>query len=216
MWKLSPKNQSARSPWAIKNVRKNIDEKTSQMYQSLLLKEAQLLETLNHENIIGYRGILKSSDGRNCLAMEIGGKSLGELIEDRNEDNLGPFPSKIILKVAYNIAKALKYLHDEKNILHGDIKSYNIVIKDDFKIIKLCDFGVSVKLDEKGQAHGFVGTPIYSAPEGQENSEDPVTAKSDIFSLGLVLWEMIALCPPHVQLEGIIIVVLKRKKKSFN
>lgn len=201
MWKLqpSPKGNCPKSPWAIKNIRKNVTGALSNKYQSLLKKEAKILKNLEHENIVGFRGYLTSADGRTCLAMENGGQSLGSLIEIRLEEDLGPFPAKTILKVGLNIARALKYLHTEKNLLHGDIKSHNIVIKGDFEEIKLCDFGVSVKLDNDGVAHGYVGTPVYSAPECQDNSDEPITSKSDIFSFGLVLWEMIALCAPHTQ-----------------
>lgn len=134
--------------------------------------------------------------------MELCGESLGNMIEKRFENKLGPYPVNLIFSVTKNVAKALEYLHDEKNILHGDIKSFNIVVKNNFEVIKLCDFGVSIKLDENGIAHGFIGTPVYSAPECQEGANRPVTCKADIFSLGLVMWEMIALIPPHTEIEG--------------
>ena len=154
---------------------------------------------MDHENIIGFRGYLKSEDGRNCLAMEVGGESLGDLLEKRFENDLGPFPPDIIIKVAYSIAKALNYLHNEKNILHGDIKPYNVVIKNNFEDIKLCDFGVSIKLNDENITEKYVGTPIYSAPECIKGDKKTITEKSDIFSFGLILWEMIALFPPHTE-----------------
>lgn len=52
-------------------------------------------------------------------------------------------------QVAEDIASALKYLHEEKNLLHGDLKSANILIKGDFETAKLCDFGVTLRLDEQ-------------------------------------------------------------------
>lgn len=52
-------------------------------------------------------------------------------------------------QVAEDIASALKYLHEEKKLLHGDLKSANILIKGDFEIAKLCDFGVTLHLDEQ-------------------------------------------------------------------
>ncbi|KAK6638098.1 hypothetical protein RUM44_008523 [Polyplax serrata] len=201
VWKLNhpPAGNTIHSPWAIKNIRKNINAVQSDKYQMLLKNEANLLRTLNHENIIGFRGYMKSQDGRNCLAMEVGGESLGNMIETRCEEDLGPFPAKNILQVALSVAKALKYLHVEKKILHGDIKSFNIVIKDNFKEIKLCDFGVSLELTDKNISDKYVGTPIYSAPECQERNKGTVTEKADIFSFGLILWEMISLFPPHVE-----------------
>lgn len=50
-----------------------------------------------------------------------------------------------------DISKALDYLHNEAKILHGDIKSPNVLVKDDFEICKLCDFGVSLPLNKDGE-----------------------------------------------------------------
>lgn len=54
-----------------------------------------------------------------------------------------------MFQVARDVASGLKYLHEEKKLLHGDLKSGNILIKGDFKVAKLCDFGVALKLDDK-------------------------------------------------------------------
>lgn len=180
-----------------------MDDKNKKKYQSLIEREASILSTIKHENIIGYRGLLNSTDGRQCLAMESCGRSLGDLIEERDEASHKPFSPKEILKVVHSVAKALNYLHTEKNLLHGDIKSYNILVKGDFEVVKLCDLGVCVQLNSQGQAELYTGTLIYNAPETLNESEEPqpVTGKAEIFSLGLVIWEMIALSPPHC--EGI-------------
>lgn len=61
--------------------------------------------------------------------MEECGISLGDLIENRNENKLGPFEPSLILKVILSVCKGLHYLHTEKKIIHGDLKSYNILIK---------------------------------------------------------------------------------------
>ena len=58
----------------------------------------------------------------------------------------GPFPAKAIYKVAVGVAKALSYLHNTSKYLHGDIKSANILVGGDFETVKLCDFGVAMKL----------------------------------------------------------------------
>lgn len=168
-------------------------------------KEASVLAKIQHENIIGFRGFVKAVDGRHCLAMEACGRSLGEIVEDRYEDAQGPFTPAEILKVVRNIANALDYLHNEMKLMHGDIKPGNILIKGDFEVVKLCDLGVCVEIQENGRAQDYTGTLIYNAPEVLNEGVDdvPITAKADIFSLGLVIWEMIMLVPPHADaLDG--------------
>jgi serine/threonine protein kinase len=74
----------------------------------------------------------------------------------------------------------------------------------DFEVIKLCDFGVAVPLKANGEidteaGSEYVGTVLWSAPEVlRKDGLTPITNKADMFSYGLVLWEMIALCPPHL------------------
>jgi PDZ-binding kinase len=98
-------------------------------YAERLKDEAEILKKLNHPNIVGFRAFVKSEDGRDCLAMEKCDASVGDLIELRFEGGFGPFPAGKILKVASDISNALDYLHRECHLLHGDIKSYNILVK---------------------------------------------------------------------------------------
>ncbi|KAG0717860.1 Lymphokine-activated killer T-cell-originated protein kinase [Chionoecetes opilio] len=100
------------------------------------------------------------------------------------------------VKVARDVACGLQYLHEEKKLLHGDLKSGNILIQGDFKAAKLCDFGVSLKLDEKGalrepDAQCYIGTECWSAPEALVGGV--VTHKADMFSFGLILWNIIVI-----------------------
>lgn len=109
----------------------------------------------------------------------------------------------LFLQVGSDISKALDYLHNQALLMHCDIKSYNILIKGDFVNCKLCDFGVSLPVDKNGNLDTtkvgeyaeYVGTPAWSAPEVIEYPQI-VTTKADIYSFGLVFWEMLALMPP--------------------
>ncbi|XP_029416993.1 lymphokine-activated killer T-cell-originated protein kinase isoform X2 [Nannospalax galili] len=148
LMKRSPRGLS-RSPWAVKKINPLCNDQYRTVYQKRLTDEAEILKNLSHPNIIGYRAFTEASDGSLCLAMEYGGeKSLNDFIEEQNRDTGKPFPAALILKVALNMARGLKYLHQEKKLLHGDIKSSNVVIKGDFETIKICDVGVSLSLDE--------------------------------------------------------------------
>lgn len=105
-----------------------------------------------------------------------------------------------------DIFNALNYLHTEALILHGDMKSYNILIKQQFNICKLCDFGVSLPLTASGLVDlikkpdaQYVGTNLWSAPEVLvEDNTANISSKADIFSFGMVIYECIALMAPHI------------------
>lgn len=136
--------------------------------------------------------------------MEACTSSLGDILETRFNKALGPLePAKIAL-MGFDISKALNYLHNEALILHGDMKSFNVLVKGEFAICKLCDFGVSLPITKDGMldfvkrpAASYVGTELWNAPETFEEDETVVSTKSEIFSFGLVVYECIALCPPH-------------------
>ncbi|XP_007891090.1 lymphokine-activated killer T-cell-originated protein kinase homolog [Callorhinchus milii] len=204
LMKRSPQGISC-SPWAVKKINARCDKKQQSIYLKRLQEEAKLLKDLVHPNIVGYRAFTKANDGTLCLAMEFGGeKSLNDLIEERVENGKGPFPASTILKVALHVARGLKYLHNEKRLLHGDIKSCNIVIKGDFETVKICDVGVSLQLDENMQVSKpkaiYIGTEPWKPKEALEEN-GIITDKSDIFPYGLTLWEMMTLSMPHVNIS---------------
>ncbi len=96
-----------------------------------------------------------------------------------------------IWKALVDITRGIKALHDKK-ILHRDIKAANIFISSDGRY-KLGDLNVS-KVLKKGLAHTQTGTPYYASPEVWQ--DQPYDMKSDIWSLGCVIYEMAALEPP--------------------
>ncbi|XP_071799041.1 lymphokine-activated killer T-cell-originated protein kinase-like [Asterias amurensis] len=199
------------SPWAVKRTsartqQANCAGNIPNSIENMLAKEARILKGLKHENIVGFRAFSRSEDGKLCLSMENGEKSLLDIIELRDEEGCGPFSASEMYEVALGLAKALRYLHSEKHLLHGDLKSGNVLVGGDFDSVKLCDFGVSLKLKkdltglEDSDEH-YVGTEPWSAPE-VINEEGPITDKADIFSYGLVLWEMMSLTIPHLECLG--------------
>ncbi|XP_068236094.1 lymphokine-activated killer T-cell-originated protein kinase-like isoform X2 [Palaemon carinicauda] len=197
MDRFSPVRGCYKSPWAVKKVNSRIPR--SSEYGNRIDAEAGVLKGLCHPNIIGFRSYGKEIGGTPCLMMECGEKSLLDLIEERQEENFGPFSAEYILKMTKDIGAALCYLHEEKKLLHGDIKSANILVKGEFEVVKLCDFGVTLTLDDKGYAcknEEYVGTECWSPPE--VFSCEKISQRSDIFSLGLVIWEMLSLHAPHV------------------
>ncbi|XP_072033851.1 lymphokine-activated killer T-cell-originated protein kinase-like [Amphiura filiformis] len=208
LYERSPeKDGSGRSPWAVKKTRTiaGKTKTTSNDMERRLAKEAAVLKELNHPNIVGFRALTRGSDGSLCLSMEKGERALMDLIEEREEKGQGPFPAKCIYQVAHSLAKALSYLHNTCYMLHGDLKSANVLIHGDFQLAKLCDFGVTLKLKKTLDGledfdTDYVGTQPWNAMEVVIGGT--ITDKTDMYSYGLIIWEMIALAVPHVSLLG--------------
>ncbi|CAH0554890.1 unnamed protein product [Brassicogethes aeneus] len=197
----SPISNIVQSPWAIKKlIRRNI---RNPELNARLLDEAEILKKLSHPNVVGFRAFVKDSNGGNILAMEECQSCLGDMIENRRDNELPPYSAKLIKQVAKDTSNALNYLHDTALLLHCDIKSYNILIKGDFAVCKLCDFGVCLPLTKNGELDEskagkdieYTGTPAWFSPEVLDYPPN-ITIKADIFAYGLVIWEMIALMPP--------------------
>lgn len=138
--------------------------------------------------------------------MEICDTSLGDLIEQRDELMAGPLEPPKIHKVCLDICNALDYLHTKALLLHGDLKSYNVLIKNSFEHCKLCDFGVSLPLNSEGfidlaknPKARYIGTDIYSAPEVFNAPQQDISSKCDMFSFGLIIFECLTLRPPHYE-----------------
>jgi len=115
------------------------------------------------------------------------------------------FDYRDIEKVIEGVNSALDYLHTEKLMMHADIKSANVLIKNDFETVKICDFGVTLSVDNSGkqsnQDETYVGTDAWSPME--VILKQPVTTKADIFAFGLVMFETLALHPPHIDKLGV-------------
>ncbi|XP_014365269.2 lymphokine-activated killer T-cell-originated protein kinase homolog [Papilio machaon] len=198
----SPKAGQIRSPWALKMLNKRV--KPNKVYTERLQAEAELLQRMSHPNIVGFRAF--GTTKILYLGMEACDLSLGDMIEKKVENDCEPFAPKCILKVAADIGNALDYLHTKMQILHGDMKSYNILVNGDFVICKLCDFGVTLPLDENGVLDKqkkkypiYFGTEAWSAPEVIHGGT--ISSATDMWPLGLVFWEMLALMPPHSQMD---------------
>ncbi|KAM6915056.1 lymphokine-activated killer T-cell-originated protein kinase homolog [Xenentodon cancila] len=196
------------SPWAVKKINSKCASRQVAVYQKRLNEEAEILKGISHPNIVGFRAFATAKDGSKCLAMEYGGEqSLNDLIEERRKSSREAFPAAKIEKVALHVARGLQYLHNEKKLLHGDMKSCNVVIKGDFETVKICDVGVSLQLDENMRVSDpnaeYIGTEPWKPKEALDEEGGEITDKADIFAYGLTLWEMMTLAMPHLEmLEG--------------
>ncbi len=147
-----------------------------------LLTEARSASVLNHPNICTIHEVA-NADGEMFIVMEfIEGQSLRRRIE------AGPLPCPDALRIALDVATGLKAAHD-KDIVHRDIKPENIIITAT-GAAKIADFGLAQEAEAaRRQNHGTIsGTIAYMSPEQLEGG--PVDRRSDIWSLGVVLYEM--------------------------
>ena len=135
------------------------------------LREAKILEVLNHPNIVRFREVYKTKKGKLCIVMDYadGGDLQGKIKEkyklrEKTGGQLQYWDEDHVLNWFTQICLALKHVHDRK-ILHRDLKSQNIFLTKK-GIIKLGDFGIARVLSEtKSKAKTVVGTPYYLSPE---------------------------------------------------
>lgn len=143
--------------------------------------EIEALRQLSHPHIVQF--IESGSDaGKYYYVMEyVAGKSLEDIVEEN-----GRLGWRETLEIALQVCPALKHVHDH-GIIHRDLKLSNILVRDD-GIVKLTDFGIAKVFSNSHltQTGGVVGTAEYLSPE--QAMGKPVTKKSDIYSLGVVLY----------------------------
>lgn len=155
------------------------------------IKEALILQNLKHPNIISFRDAYTTKKQKLCIVMDFAdGGDLQSKIKERNGR---PFTETQILDQFVQICLAMKHVHDRK-ILHRDLKSQNIFLTKSGRV-KLGDFGIAKILSATMEnAKTMVGTPYYLSPEIIENR--PYSFKSDIWSMGVLLYELCCLKPP--------------------
>ncbi|MCA9802681.1 MAG: serine/threonine protein kinase [Cyanobacteria bacterium HKST-UBA02] len=154
--------------------------------------EARIMSTFNHKHLPLVLDFGLSHCGRPYMVMELmEGRSLKELIAAR-----GALEPELAVEVILQVLAALEHCH-EKGIVHRDLKTDNIMICDQAErpLVKVVDFGLArgdvLDLTRKGS---IIGTPLYMSPE-QARGES-ADHRSDIYSLGCVLHEMLTGSPP--------------------
>lgn len=165
-------------------------------------REAQVVAALNHPNIVNILSY-GEEHGQQYFAMEyIKGKDLGQILEEKTV-----LPTQQALSVTAQVASALGEA-SVRGVIHRDLKPANIMI-DEMDRVKVTDFGVAhfQYADSKLTRTGlFVGTPEYSSPE--QATGRPLDVRSDIYSLGAMLFKMLSGEPP-VKGESPLAVVAK-------
>jgi serine/threonine-protein kinase len=156
------------------------------------LREARNVAKLKrHDNIVEAYDF-GESDGKYYFAMEfVDGRSLAEILYGK-----GRIDEKTALHITKQVAEALKHAN-HFSIVHRDIKPENIMISRD-GVVKLCDLGLAKDMSENFYKWGGVtlGTAYYASPEQSSGRKNLVDIRSDIYSLGISLYHMLAGEPP--------------------
>ncbi len=179
-------------PVAIKELKKafHADEQIVQRFE----REARTSASFQHENIVHIYDYWGKPDY--CIVMEyVDGTNLAEILEKS-----GPLPVDVGIMIALQACSALEYAHT-RGFVHRDIKPGNIMIKRNGEV-KLMDFGIAhtKALQSLTLPGTFLGTPAYMSPE--QILGQPLDGKSDMFSFGIVLYEMFTGVKPFIEDES--------------
>ena len=155
--------------------------------RKLFVKEARALAQLSHPNIVAVFDV-GEVDGLPFIVMEhVAGSSLKQRIE-----RTGALPLADAVRLTDGIANGLAFAHS-RGIIHADMKPSNILLDQNDKP-KICDFGIARTPQEDSESPQLFATALYVAPERVEGR--PASVASDVYGLGLVLYEMLVGKPP--------------------
>ncbi|KAI5809592.1 hypothetical protein DFH27DRAFT_152367 [Peziza echinospora] len=158
----------------------------------VIMLEIDLLKNLNHENIVKYRGFVKTSDSLYIIMEYCENGSLHSICK-----NFGKFPENLVSLYMNQVLHGLLYLHDQ-GVIHRDIKGANILTTKE-GLVKLADFGVATRTGGLSDS-SVVGTPYWMAPEVIELAG--ASTASDIWSVGCTVIELLDGKPPYHKLAS--------------
>lgn len=159
------------------------------------LSEAKSMANMSHPNIIPVIDLIEDDNNVAFVMEYVEGKTLKEYLATK-----GGLSNAVIKVLLSQITSALKYVHD-RGLIHRDIKPSNLMISTEGKI-KLLDFGIAKNIDTsitdytQTRTTQQMGTPMYMSPE-QIKSTKHVTAHTDIYSLGVLLWQLVKGVAPY-------------------
>jgi len=178
-----------------------IKEFTGTRSQDSFTRELRVLKALNHPNVIRFYGAVMEEDriagSRRMLILELASTSIAEFLASKNISPRDPFASGVtattLFQWAQQICIGCQFMHS-KNVIHFDIKPENLLL-DSALNIKICDMGVSRFVSSVARAPSGQneegGTPMYSAPEVLVSERDQLTPALDVYSFGIVLWQLL-------------------------
>ncbi|XP_063725434.1 serine/threonine-protein kinase Nek4-like isoform X3 [Symsagittifera roscoffensis] len=189
VWKVKLRDDPANSKnkFVLKLIRL---EKASKKEREYAEQEVKLLKTLSHPNIVSFKDHFWYDSKQTQLGIVMSLCEGGDLYKVlKSKKGGGKLSEHEVMQWFIQIALAVQYLHS-KNILHRDLKTQNIFLTRS-NLVKVGDLGIARELKEDEMASTLIGTPYYMSPEIFQNI--PYSYKSDIWSLGCILYEMTSL-----------------------
>ena len=184
--------------------------KPGQFNETALLRfqrEGKIASTLSHRNIVGVNDFGVTEFGQPFMIMEfVDGVSLAQRIREK-----GFLTVEETFKIATQVCEALRFAH-EKGVLHRDIKPTNIMLTKGHGEVKIVDFGIAKLIEPTAgevsltQTGASLGSPLYMSPE-QSKGKD-LDGRSDLYSLGCVVFECLTGAPPFVGKSAVETIML--------
>ncbi|KAL6963654.1 Serine/threonine-protein kinase sty46 [Sarracenia purpurea var. burkii] len=164
-------------------------ERVDSNLQKEFAQEVFIMRKVRHKNVVQFIGACTKPPSL-CIVTEYmsGGSVYDYLHKER-----GTFKLPALLRVAIDISKGMNYLH-QNNIIHRDLKAANLLM-DENQVVKVADFGVARVKAQSGVMTAETGTYRWMAPEVIEHK--PYDHKADVFSFGIVLWELLTSKLPY-------------------
>ncbi|KAI4375667.1 hypothetical protein MLD38_013513 [Melastoma candidum] len=158
-------------------------ERLSEQLQSEFAQEVFIMRKVRHKNVVQFIGACTKPPNLYIVTEFM----LGGSVYDYLHKHRGSFKLPTLLKVAIDVSKGMQYLH-QSNIIHRDLKAANLLM-DENEVVKVADFGVARVKSQSGVMTAETGTYRWMAPEVIEHK--PYDHKADVFSFGIVLWELL-------------------------
>ncbi|KAJ3509510.1 hypothetical protein NLJ89_g5191 [Agrocybe chaxingu] len=166
-----------------------------------LMREVDLVKSLSHPSIVKYEGMVRDDDTLNIILEYAENGSLGQTIK-----SFGPLNERLVAGYVVKILEGLHYLHTS-DVVHCDLKAANILTTKNGNV-KLSDFGVSLNLRAmEREIKDVAGTPNWMAPEVIELKG--ASTKSDIWSLGCTVIELLTGRPPYAEIANSMSVMFR-------